>query len=71
MGDATARLRWARLHGISPEAKAGIDGRLIYDHQIGIQEPPSEGFFFCATSIRHVRVWHISDMPGRTDNVRS
>jgi hypothetical protein len=33
MGDAASRLRRRWLHGLSPEVKASIDGRLIDDHQ--------------------------------------
>jgi hypothetical protein len=34
MGDDDPRLRRHWLHGLSPEVKARIDGRLICDHQI-------------------------------------
>ena len=30
----TPRLRWRWVHGLSPEVKARIDGRLIHDHQV-------------------------------------
>jgi hypothetical protein len=34
MGDDDPWLRWYRLHGLSPKGEAGIDSRLICDHQI-------------------------------------
>ena len=36
MGHDAARLRWHRLHGLSSEVKASIDGCLISDHRVGI-----------------------------------
>jgi hypothetical protein len=33
LGNAASRLRGHWLHGLSPEVKARIDGRLISDHQ--------------------------------------
>jgi hypothetical protein len=29
------------------KSKPSIDGRLIHDHQVRIEEPPSGGFFAC------------------------
>jgi hypothetical protein len=57
MGDDDPRLRWHRLHDLSSEVKAIIDGRVIHDHRVCIEEPPSGGFR-CANYIRHVWVWH-------------
>jgi len=34
------------LHGLSPEVKASIDGGVIHDHRVWIEEPPSGGFSF-------------------------
>jgi len=36
LGDDDPRLRWRWLHGISPEIKAGVEGRLVRDHMTGI-----------------------------------
>jgi hypothetical protein len=32
--------------------------------------PPSGGFFFAATHIHHVWVWHFCDMPSRENEGR-
>jgi hypothetical protein len=45
MGDAAPRLRGHWLYGLSSEAQAIIDGRLICDHRFD-EEPPSGGFSF-------------------------
>jgi hypothetical protein len=34
MGDDDPWLRRRRLHGLSPEGKASVDGRLIQDHLV-------------------------------------
>jgi hypothetical protein len=44
MGHDDPWLRWRRLHGVSTQVEIRIDTRLIHDHRIYIQEPPSGGF---------------------------
>jgi hypothetical protein len=44
-GDAS-RLRWLRFHGLSPEIKANIDGRLIDDHRDLIESRLRAAFCF-------------------------
>jgi hypothetical protein len=34
LGDDDPSLRRHRLHGLSPEGKASVDGRLIQDHLV-------------------------------------
>jgi hypothetical protein len=45
MGDDASWLRWYRLHGLSSEVQASIDGRLICDHQNANSETAFERSF--------------------------
>jgi hypothetical protein len=45
MGNAAARLREYRLDDVSSEVKAAIDGGLICEHWVGIENRLSGGFF--------------------------
>jgi len=31
---AASKVAWHRLHGLSPEVKASIDGGVIHDHRV-------------------------------------
>src|SRR5580704_13128193 len=48
MGNDDPRLLRARLHGLSPEVKASIDGRLIHDHQVLNWRAVFGRLFLCA-----------------------
>jgi hypothetical protein len=50
MGNDDPRFLRTRLHGLSPQVKASIDGRLIQDHQFELKSR-----FRAAFSLRDLR----------------